>query len=83
LNAHQVGDVQHIEIHTSEPLVPGYTSSEVGISIADHQVLIKFWENYLSSEVGISIADHQVLIKFWENVFKQDAKITCRKPQTH
>jgi hypothetical protein len=34
LNVHYVSDVRHLEIHTTEPLVPGPTHLEVEISIA-------------------------------------------------
>jgi hypothetical protein len=34
LNVHNVSDVRQIEIHTSEPLVPGPSHLEVEIAIA-------------------------------------------------
>jgi hypothetical protein len=34
LNAHRVSDVRQVEIYTTEPLVPGPSSFEVGIAIA-------------------------------------------------
>jgi hypothetical protein len=34
LNVHNVGDVRQIEVHTSEPLVPGPSHLEVEIAIA-------------------------------------------------
>jgi hypothetical protein len=34
LNVHDVSDIRQIEIHTTEPLVPGPSHLEVGISIS-------------------------------------------------
>jgi hypothetical protein len=34
LNAHNVGDVGQIEVHTAEPLVPGPSHLEVEIAVA-------------------------------------------------
>jgi hypothetical protein len=50
LNVHNVSDVMQIEVHTTEPLVPGPSHLEVEIAIAklksiNCQVEIKFWQN--------------------------------------
>jgi hypothetical protein len=39
LNVHNVSDVRQMEVHTAEPLVPGYSRLEVEIAIAK---LIKY-----------------------------------------
>jgi hypothetical protein len=58
LNVHTVSDVRQMEIHTTEPLVPGPSCLEAETAIANlksinHQVMIEFQHNCCKEEVGL------------------------------
>jgi hypothetical protein len=49
---HNVSDFRQIEVHTTEPLVPGPSHLEVEIVIAklNHQVMTTFWQNWFKQQ---------------------------------
>jgi hypothetical protein len=53
---HNISDVRQIEVHTADPLVPGFSCFEVEIVIAkfksiNFQIVIKFWQKLFKQEV--------------------------------
>jgi hypothetical protein len=53
LNVHNVSDIRQIEVHTTEPLVPGPSRLEVEIAVAK----LKKYKSAGSDEIPVELSD--------------------------